>query len=518
MNRMNRKTLILFAALLAVVACGMFYNLGDRSLWGDEATTALLALNINKFGVPQAFDGKNEITLLPHRGDLSQHKLYVWSPWLAEYVAAGSFALFGKSTVAARLPFAGIAFASVICLAIVAYRLYEDRELALTAVVLLVTCVPFYLLARQCRYYAILFLAQLWMIYGFHQLLQGRRLLGSVNIAFALGAQFYSNYIVIPGNVLGLALAGLLLVRRYRQLMWALPAAFVGFALIAAPWLLYTPPASQFEQLFNWELVGDHLAYCVSEIHFHMLPIPVLLIPAGVALFRCLRRRSMSAASSPHAADLLLWSLLVAQTTVLSVTVPSVFFRYLTPLIPVLMLLGAAILTRYIRAAWARRTLVAVLAFSNVVAIGSGWPFLGPHRLELPLVTFVRSLTTEYTDRLEGSVNYLREQSTPDQTLCVADPEFPLIFYTGLKVIDVRLHRAWPADPPDWILPLSPSAAESPFLLQIPPEYASDYERIVLPVPATPRGANRPDPHAHQFFTAPTQEELLLYRKQSPSR
>ena len=89
-----------YAALIALACFGLTYNLGDRMLWADEAETALLAVNITKFGLPIADDGKNDLQRT-RPGSRSEHNLWIWSPWLDEYVAASSFALLGESTFSA---------------------------------------------------------------------------------------------------------------------------------------------------------------------------------------------------------------------------------------------------------------------------------------------------------------------------------------------------------------------------------------------------------------------------------
>ena len=137
-----------YAALTALACFGLTYNLGDRMLWTDEAETALLAVNITKFGLPLADDGKNDLQRT-RPGSRSEHNLWVWSPWLDEYVAASSFALLGRSTFSARLPFALLALASVALLCVVAWRASGSHELVLLAGFLYATCVPFVLHARQ---------------------------------------------------------------------------------------------------------------------------------------------------------------------------------------------------------------------------------------------------------------------------------------------------------------------------------------------------------------------------------
>lgn len=100
------------AAIFALGAFLLFYNLDGRLLWGDEAETAVLARNITRFGLPYTDDGRNVISLYGPSIDNNADGLWTWSPWLQEYIAAASFCLFGPSTWSARIPFAGIGFLS----------------------------------------------------------------------------------------------------------------------------------------------------------------------------------------------------------------------------------------------------------------------------------------------------------------------------------------------------------------------------------------------------------------------
>src|SRR5438132_12519507 len=91
---------------VAVLGLAMLLtNLGTDYLWADEGDTAVLASSIVKFGVPKAWDG---VTFTD--SDLgardNQELVVVGTPWLQYYVAAASFLLFGKNTLAARLPIA----------------------------------------------------------------------------------------------------------------------------------------------------------------------------------------------------------------------------------------------------------------------------------------------------------------------------------------------------------------------------------------------------------------------------
>src|SRR5690242_16751128 len=75
----NLKVAALYLVIFSVAAFLFFYNLGDRLLWGDEAETANLAVNITKFGIPKTFDGKNTLTLFGSSVDGNGNG--VWVEW-----------------------------------------------------------------------------------------------------------------------------------------------------------------------------------------------------------------------------------------------------------------------------------------------------------------------------------------------------------------------------------------------------------------------------------------------------
>ena len=100
---------VLVAAVAAVL---LFTNLGNVVFWGDEAETAILARNTLSTGLPTAWDGANLVESL----GIGMNDSFLWNqqPWLQFYLTAASFAVFGETTTAARLPFAFAALLTVI--------------------------------------------------------------------------------------------------------------------------------------------------------------------------------------------------------------------------------------------------------------------------------------------------------------------------------------------------------------------------------------------------------------------
>src|SRR6516225_1278993 len=92
----SSRVAIPYIVLFALSFGLLFYHLDNHLLWGDEAETAVLAKNVIQFGVPQTFNGTNYI-LLHGTVDETPAHVWIWSPWMQDYLAASSFMLFGPT-------------------------------------------------------------------------------------------------------------------------------------------------------------------------------------------------------------------------------------------------------------------------------------------------------------------------------------------------------------------------------------------------------------------------------------
>lgn len=225
------------AALVAFcTACVLiFSNLGDRNLWQDEAETALIAHNVLQTGLPMAWDGKRLVTQNEGK-EMTDSFLWAWTPWMMHYVAAGGMAVAGETSFGARWPFALIGSLSFPVFYWFVRHKSQNRFLAVTAVVLLLSSVQYLLLMRQCRYYALLPLAFFVAVAAYLSLPSKR----STLILIAAGTfLFHSNY---ASSVI--AFAGLLLhtaIFRRREAVWG-QLALSGLAIGATtvPWIALT--------------------------------------------------------------------------------------------------------------------------------------------------------------------------------------------------------------------------------------------------------------------------------------
>jgi hypothetical protein len=497
-----------YAALFALAAFGSLANLDGRKLWGDEAETALLAISITHHGVPRVLDGHHRIANLPNGRDANADGLWTWSPWLDEYVTAGSFALLGPSTTAARLPFALLALGSMALLTRITWRAYRKHSVPLVLLSLLATSVPLLLHARQARYYALSLFAVCWLFHGIARACEAPGVRAAVHTALPLAILFYSNYLLAVAPAAAVAVFGLWRARgRAGSLGWLGLSAAGAFAL-ALPWLIYANPAAQ-GTLIGSEGALERALYYLRQTQLHVIPAVVLALPLLLRPVHALRGQATPHAptESARALEFFAWSLLLLGLVVYAAS-PFRFFRYLIPIIPAILLLAAAYLGRFLPSKGLRAVVVLALILAN------GWTLehASLRVVGVPYLDFLQSIPHDYRTRLDAVSEYLAGEVTPGDRLWVPDPEFPLAFYSDVEVVDARLHKGVPVPPPEWILEASASSISPRLRLAIPPKVALLYDAIYLDTPRARHGGSRPDPNFYEAFEARRIEPFVLHR------
>jgi len=497
-----------YGLFLAFAFFLLFHHLDNHLLWGDEGETAVLARNVTKFGVPRTFDGTNYILLHGQR-DENQDHIWTWSPWMQEYIAASAFVIFGETTWAARAPFALIGWCSLVALALVAYKIYRSHWVALASVVLLGTSEVFLLHARQCRYYPISVFAEILFIYGIYQLF-ARDWRGVWLAAFALGLQFYSNYIVMVGNLPGLVV--LAWMRRKQGKRAVLDVAMIAGLWLAAalPWMIYAHQWGQGKAVGEELHLGKAWPYLL-EFHFHFLPLCFLLLPFLKHLPKT--GTGQTAGTDPLTAGWERWLLwLLASYFAAILLAPGFYLRYLLPILPLTCLLAATWIFRYVQ----RRTMVVLLiviqVMSNVVSMVTAYPFRGTHRFRVPLVDYARGTARPYADQFSDVLAFFKQQAQPGEIVLSFDPEFPVEFYTSLAVIDGVLMAPPKGHMPRWILPSSASGVVAQAPVVLPDFLRPYYEPVTLRVHDSVRGDSIPEPDVYQYQSASNFVPFLIYR------
>jgi hypothetical protein len=505
----NRKYSFAFACLFLFSAWTLFYHLGDRLLWGDEAETALLGINITRYGIPKAIDGNNSLKY-GAGAETNSENVWVWSPWIDEYIVAGSFLLFSKTTLAARIPFALIGFLSVLLFSFVVWKIFRTKEITLLTTLLYVTNIGFLLHARQCRYYSLIFISQVGLIYALSLLFAGRSKYGISVLVGALLIQFYSNYILVLPNIIALLIFGFIISGRYPHFMRTIAISFGVFALGVFPWLLYAKPWNQLGTLGVYDY-SALFVYYVTNIDQYIFPFALFLLPV---LHRLLMGSEPARKLKNIAErDILLFLLILAPVNVLVVSAtPGNYFRYLLPMLPGFILVGSVVLWRYIETLFVRILLVLVLSCTNIFSTVKYFHD-DKQIIDISSMKVLSSIASHYENKLSDVVAFFRGNAKHNESILVADPEFPLIFYTEMHVQNVIVDQTIDYNnPPEWILTENASGV-LPTELVVPEEIKHRYDVMYLKVHDTPHGDCRTDPGSFIPYTTDSYKELQILRR-----
>lgn len=314
-------------------------NLGARTLWQDEAETALVAQVVEKRLLPYAYDDDGPISQ-DWNYQFSVSPLWRWHPWLQFYVAALFFKLFGISEFTGRLPFA---LAGIIFFWYFQNFLQrhgpKEKKFFWIAVMLTLTSVPLLLHIRQVRYYSLALLFTLMAVDGYIDILKrpdfkGRQgqtlkyLLGSILLfhsflpgALALQVSFWIHQFV-------------LLIRKKiktKDIIY-FAASFLITILFTLPWSWWLKIGSQ-NLNFSFELIKQNFRFHYMYIHKFIFPFFLLIPLASLKI-----RRKLLADENT-----ILFSLIIVTNLMLYTINHPYFFRYLVPLIPFFAYIAARI-------------------------------------------------------------------------------------------------------------------------------------------------------------------------------
>jgi Dolichyl-phosphate-mannose-protein mannosyltransferase len=435
--------------LLCLAAALLFTDLGGPWLWEDEADTAVFAYSILQSGLPRAWDGRSfsdsddGLRVAPRV--LGQDLLMVGTPWLPYYVTAGSFALFGESEWAARLPFAVAGLATVAMLYAFVLRATGCARSAFAASLLLLSSTQFLLFARESRSYALNMLLTVVLLWGFLRLGQRRR-----DPWLVVAAALLFHVQILPVTVaLGacalLALFHPALQPRLSALLMRAP----WIAALTLPWMLVAWSATA----VNWapietavqfpQRIGQLCAEASVAIPFVGWAIGLPLVwprlqPGDRMLLRlCGAWIGLCAGLVPF----------VLSQSLLEV----VGLRYVCGLLPVAAAVTGLILARASRGKVAYAALLALFAVTHLAGSALAWLALGESRRVAGIYVsvprdlggklfnaqwwaFVRGIGEPNPGALPPLVELLRDRSSPDDVVLTNFGSDSLYFYTQLAM------------------------------------------------------------------------------------
>ncbi|MGH7980398.1 MAG: hypothetical protein ACREE6_13565, partial [Limisphaerales bacterium] len=144
-----------------------------------------------------------------------------------------------------------------------------------------------------------------------------------------------------------------------------------------------------------------------------------------------------------------------------------------------------------------------------LLAVGTD-PFSRQYPVRSPFADVLFSSLLPYQDRLTDLVKFFGTHARPGDTLLSWDPEFPLIFYTKLKIVDGLL-MSDPFHPlPEWILPESATGVLNQ-KHDLPEALKSRYRKIILTVHNSTKADTIPEPETYELQTAASMAPLVVY-------
>jgi hypothetical protein len=517
------------AVIVAVAAFLLFFHLGQRPFWQDEAETACLARNVLATGLPHACDGRNVVSQEEAREfDPGDGCLWRWSPWIQIYLQAAGFLLGGQTTAAARAPFALAALLAVFWTYWLVRRHFGDRTWAVLAATLLTCCVPYLLIGRQARYYAVGTLLVLWTLDAF--LRDWRTRWGPWLATLAcMVLLFHANYLLFLSFAPTAMVAAFLVYpeRMAYKRLGLLALATTGLAVIPGVALYRIGRQSG---MFDILLVPENLMLYFADLSMFLIPLPV----AAALVWRWRRFGTRwERPADPGERFALFCAVLIVLSLAFLGLVPQRFFRYIAHLIPLCVIILAFCLRRLWRFSRTSAVLLFfLLAFTNWLAVYPmerlkivNRPWEHDFRLltscNFPLRLYLTELFCGYPDVNAALVEFFQTQARPGQTVLAEYGDLVLQFYLpGLRVLGGLQGPVAAGEKPDWVLRRRVVRVNRDRYLFGAREFtdalplARDYERVPFDRPDETFGNRTDDPNHHSFIPVePPQKTLEIWRR-----
>jgi 4-amino-4-deoxy-L-arabinose transferase-like glycosyltransferase len=497
---LGRREWISVGTLTGLACVLLLANLGNHSLWQDEAQTALIAGTILSGGVPLGHDGVNSFSQ-EFGIEFGESGIWKWHTWLSFYVSAVSLALCGPTTFAARLPFALFGVATVVLTWFVGRDFWWDRRAATISAGLLTLSVPFLILCRQCRYYSAAAFFSLLALFAYARL--GRKEPHAGLLLFAASTLLFHTHYVYCATLLATLLLHALCFDR-----GSLKRVVVVSALVTAanlPWIVWFSTiryaenyASRVGDLGLSLEIAQRLVVMMAD---YLLRVVLVLAAVGLAAWRWAWRQPVLGSRPETRRHIALLLTFCAVTIVaLAVAAPGAYFRYLAPLAPPLFLLAGLMVGVLMR----RSRLLAGAVLAVWLALGS------PHK-------FAYELTHDFDGPIEGIVKTLQQHANPDDVVAINYGDLPVKFYTGLRVVGgLTGEDLEPIAEADWIILRRDNvgAHEDERIRHLLKQQLATgaYRPRVISYPDT-AFENREDPRLHRFRTAQGIPAVRIFRK-----
>jgi hypothetical protein len=512
----------LFLLVIAVASALCFWGLGTRTLWEDEAETAVLAQRVLSYGFPKALSGNN----LVYQGvSNSYDKAYRWTfhPWGQFYVTAAGLAVFGNTAFAARFPFALCGVLTVALLYLFVWRHWRSSGIAALSALLLATSVGFILHCRQCRYYGLSALTALIVVAVFIELVNNPHRRWWIGFGLALAAQFYTDFGTLMVMLPGLLLSLLLIKVGKKEIIAAAKSLALAFLLIIPGLMLH------WARLTAGGGSRHFFKSLLRNIHYFdvwFIPVIFAVPAAGVFIWRLLRSKEKNISEQDR---VIIICILVTASAAIGMAKAAFapYLRYVVPQLSLAKLLFALIiaglygkLRRTVLSLWSTRLFLTIvittLVFTNIFSLPLQY-LIGTAKYPKPKISpppglftgiefagLMYELTHDFVCCNRVALNVVDDLAEADETVLIDSGDLPLMFYRpDLNIYSLntlsRLRHT-----PDLVISYKSSYYHSDyiynFIQKLQTAHKGNYLCITISVPEELCG-NTPEPDEHDFIT-----------------
>lgn len=512
-------------------------------LWGDEAETALFARNILKYGLPKGWDGVN-IMGINNAVVLDKNLINHTSPWAQYYLTAASFAVFGQSSLSARLPFILISILSLPLIYCLVLEITGKKRVAFLTLLILSLMVPHILFAYQARYYALTTFTSLLLVFCTLKLLEPK-LWPKIGFITAGTIYFYANYVSFVAFFIATIVAFfvyLILKKAPRQTLKKYLFHFLtlsaAIAALTLAWYLQLQPFEGRGQITFWDIsntVYGMFIFIKGGIYPYnnngAFPILFLILLIIVFLLRMKRKAEVSSLLLIVLIPLFFLIVMAVFSLYFVVDTNFVHIRYTMVVLPYLAMVSAYLINDIFEL---KKSIAVVVLFlyltSNLFTLQRPRSFL---------VEYFKEIKNPYQTPDKIVADYLKVHAKNGETAFVnldRDHE-PLIFHLGDMIrfvnrVSLVNTRIFPEnrskipryvydfrEGPDWVIFYSKRIDNQSFLTfdarPLPPEVnlTDDYEEIILPVFFA--DASRPEIELRSFteIKPAYNDQVFIYKK-----
>jgi hypothetical protein len=513
----------------------IFIGLSNSALQVDEGADTFVSSTILKYGAPYHND---ELNSTMEYASIHDKGLFLYRTWLPYYLQAGSLLIFGKTTFAARLPFAFLGVTAAIALYFFTLKLTKKKSVAFLATLFLIASVPTLIYFRTARYIGLPILFTILLLYSYITIYD-KKFWNPWPLIITSILYFHTMYVAFVGIILGV-LTHFYINRKSTTLendKQVIKAAIIT-SLFTLPWLWFIFPvfekipefylsASDQIDTTNWRFIKNFTGYLfqLNNYIFPFIFIP-LLMTKSLHFFR-------------NEIQLCLCCISGLIVVSLMHTIP--LQQYIAGSFPLWYILLALIVVEVFPSQLIIRfILTTTLIFTNIINVG---PFLSIKEVlknnsdwfnksiytnnvyksvvrEIKIKSVFHSHLLEISNRYQGPldkiITFFEKNGKSSDSFYIDNEHESFVFYTGMKGIHRDAIKA--QDRPNWIIlrgddrntmdgeSSSEIAKNIRAILK-----KNNYSKITLNAPSI-RVNNTYDIQIHHFHSPLLADKIIVYK------